>query len=644
MLVGQKIGPFTIERELGSGAMGTVYRATFERTGEPVAFKVIGMSMTRNEAALARFEREAAILKSLKHPNIVRWVGTGRYKGLPFFAMEFIDGEALDAVLARRQRLPWEAVVILGRQLCDALDHAHEKTIIHRDLKPSNLMIARDGVLKLTDFGIAKNPELADLTATNTAIGTAAYMSPEQCRGDKNITTKSDLYSMGIVLYELLTGRKPFTAESAIDMFMQHVSGAFVRPIRIVPEIPIWLDNLVCQLLEKKPDHRPRDAATVGRALEEVLDKVTAQQSAGVGVARARVGDRVYQNDLADEKDVEAAKALKAAGKRRKKKPAKRDPFYRQGWFVLLACVLVLVGMASLILWAVQPPSAERLYADAEKAHASGPPGESAEAAERYLKYYGNLTDPRTEQVRAWQRDAKAVRKEQVVYKRAQLSGVFARSEEFKPAFEALDAEAGGRLADARRLWQGLVDQHRNDKDPDDQAWAWLGEKKLRELSELPRRDEALKKRLQEDRVRGIDTRADDATEGRLLRGLRLEVLGDKIGARDEFRSLARDIGKDVSRRDWLALAGYKAAQLEAEQPPRKGSNAAAEDKADRLATLRRLRTEAETLWKSEDQSEHRKGQLIAQELHFLFREDISPELKAIAVEAEPFTKLRPAG
>src|SRR5947209_1050665 len=169
--------------------------------------------------------------------------------------------------MARRVCMTWEEVVEVGQQLCAALQHAHEHGIVHRDLKPSNLMVVPDGTLKLTDFGIAKDLDVTPLTSAHCTVGTAAYMSPEQCRGERNLTHKSDLYSLGVVFYELLTGRKPFEAESTMDMFLQHAQGKFERPSRLVLDIPVWLDTLVCQLLEKKPESRPLDAATVAAAL-----------------------------------------------------------------------------------------------------------------------------------------------------------------------------------------------------------------------------------------------------------------------------------------------------------------------------------------------------------------------------------------
>ncbi len=141
-----------------------------------------------NPSAVARFEREADILKKLNHPNIVRLYARGKFQGTRYYAMEYVKGESLDHVMARRGRMSWEDVVDLGRQLCDGLQHAHEAGVVHRDLKPSNLMVLADGTLKLTDFGIAKDLDVTALTSANCTVGTASYMSPEQCKGERDIT------------------------------------------------------------------------------------------------------------------------------------------------------------------------------------------------------------------------------------------------------------------------------------------------------------------------------------------------------------------------------------------------------------------------------------------------------------------------
>lgn len=362
MLIGQKIGPFVVEKELGSGAMGTVYRATFSKEDgkvRKVAIKVIAPGLGDNERIQARFEREAAILKQLKHVNIVRLLATGRFQGRPFYAMEYIEGYALDHHLATKGRVHWEKLIELGKQICASLQHAHDNGIIHRDLKPSNLMLDRQGVLKLTDFGIAKDSEMSGLTSANSTVGTAAYMSPEQCRGERDLTPKSDLYALGIVFYELLTGRKPFTAENAMDMFIQHVSGTFERPSRIVMDIPPWLDTLVCQLMEKKPEHRPSDARTVSQALDEVKQRVESHKSLGVEMANkvARKGEGV---------DKQLAEEI-VAGKRIKKRKEKAKTEFRKQILSAVGISLLLIAVISMLIYALQGPSSETMYASALK-------------------------------------------------------------------------------------------------------------------------------------------------------------------------------------------------------------------------------------------------------------------------------------
>src|SRR5947209_3055243 len=333
MQVGERIGPFDIEKKIGSGAMGAVYLARYRKTGQRVAIKMMLMGMADNDVSLARFEREAEVLKQLNHKNIVRFYVASQYQGAPYYAMEYVEGEPLDDVLERKGRLTWEEVVELGKQVCAALQHAHDQGIIHRDLKPSNLMVTADGTIKLTDFGIAKDLDVTQLTAAHCTVGTAAYMSPEQCRGEKNLTHKSDLYSLGVLLYEVLTGQRPFRAETTMDMFLQHVNAIPERPSRLVLDIPVWLDTLVCQLLEKKPEHRPFDAAVVAAALNQVAEKVAAQQSAGVEAARARAVDQPGDGSAPRrDSDTKAARTL-LTGLRRGRRKRRSKPLYAKTWF-----------------------------------------------------------------------------------------------------------------------------------------------------------------------------------------------------------------------------------------------------------------------------------------------------------------------
>lgn len=367
ILVGETIGPFYIEKEIGNGAMGSVYRARYskgEGPGRPVAIKVIASGLGDNERIQARFQREADILKQLKHPNIVRLLATGKYQKNPFYAMEFIDGESMDAVLERHGKFHWEKVIEFGKQICAALQHAHENGIIHRDLKPSNLMIQKDGTIKLTDFGIAKDSDMTGLTSVNSTVGTAAYMSPEQCRGERLLTAKSDLYSLGIVLYELLTGRKPFHAENSMDMFLQHVSGAFERPSRIILDIPPWFDTLVCQLMEKKADNRPVDAAAVSKAMDEVKSRVDAHKSLGIEVANkvARKG--------ATKKDRDAAQTIVNSKRRGRKVRNTKEKI--QLTIKAIGLMLAFAGVCGILFLVLRPESNQKLFKKAEEYLAAG--------------------------------------------------------------------------------------------------------------------------------------------------------------------------------------------------------------------------------------------------------------------------------
>jgi hypothetical protein len=273
-----RIGPYLIERKLGAGGMGTVYLATHERTGKVVALKLLSPSLAREEGLVARFAREIDALKKLKNPHVVELIDHGVDGEMYYYTMEYVPGETLTARLRREKRIPWRETIDLATQICVALKSAHDAGIIHRDLKPSNLLLTPDGEIKLTDFGVAQVFAGSKLTVTGGIIGTAEYMSPEQGQG-KRITKRSDLYSLGAVMYVMLTGRPPFSGKSTLDVIHKHKYNQFDRPRTLVPEIPHWLDDVVCQLMEKDPEKRPADAFVVNRRLGEVLRRVEFSES-----------------------------------------------------------------------------------------------------------------------------------------------------------------------------------------------------------------------------------------------------------------------------------------------------------------------------------------------------------------------------
>ena len=272
-LIGEKLGSFRIEAVLGSGAMGVVYRGTSEKSGKPAAIKVMSSDFGQKGTIGHRFERESEILQQLRHPNIVRFLAWGKFRGTSYIAMEYVQGETVEKMITERGHLPWREVVELGIQICEALHYAHEHGVVHRDLKPSNLMVTADAKVKLADFGIAKDLDATALTATGRTLGTAAYMSPEQIRGTPAVSHKTDLYALGVVLYQMLVGRAPFEGTTPVVLMHCHLNEPPPRPSAKLAEIPRKLDDLIVSLMAKSPTDRPWDSAAVAAKLTELRDK-----------------------------------------------------------------------------------------------------------------------------------------------------------------------------------------------------------------------------------------------------------------------------------------------------------------------------------------------------------------------------------
>ncbi len=558
MLVGKKIGPLVVEKELGAGAMGSVFRAKNETNGRVVAIKLISAALAGNEQAVARFEREVSILKQLDHPNITKYHGTGRYQKYPFFVMEFIEGESLEHVLERRGRLTWEEVVSIGQQLCAALQHAHDKGIIHRDLKPANLMILEDGTVKLTDFGIAKDTDVTALTAANSTLGTASYMAPEQCKGVRDLTPKADLYSMGIMFYELLTGRKPFNADNVMDMFLQHTTATFERPSRWVLEIPIWFDKLICELLEKDPDRRPESAAAVGKALGTIKEKVLTQSSAGLEAAKKRRGDRSTHDIRLDATDKALARELLG-----KKKKSKAQPFYRQNWFTVAA----LLGMTALIalgIWFlfIKAPDAEGLYAQAQRLMQAQEWKDRKEAQgpiEDFLRYYPDHA--KANEVLRWRDQLEAEIGDYQLKNRRRL-GLPAEGDAEKAAFAALKDEEDGKLEDAKQRWQELAKQ-KTEAAKEQRTWGLVADKYLQELKGVEELNRKLQKMINEEKTFENKRYEGETKEEQLaLKALREEE-SDPAKARLNWEDLKKQAESQPELRRWYLVAASRMRKLQ---------------------------------------------------------------------------------
>src|SRR5688500_4273670 len=259
---------FELERVAGSGGMGTVYRAIDRTSGVPVAFKVL---RSASSDAAGRFAREVRILSGLRHPGIVRYIADGRtHDDELWLAMEWLEGENLSHRLTSGGLSATDSVELV-RRVAEALGAAHERGVIHRDLKPSNLFLV-DGDLervKVLDFGVAR---MADASATRTGvmIGTPGYMAPEQARGERNVGARSDVFALGCLLFECLTGKPPFVGDNVMAILAKVLLEDAPRVGIVRPELPEALDDLVARTLSKTPEQRPRDGTQLAAELAAI--------------------------------------------------------------------------------------------------------------------------------------------------------------------------------------------------------------------------------------------------------------------------------------------------------------------------------------------------------------------------------------
>ena len=291
---------YRLERKLGSGGMADVWLAEDQELGRRVAVKILHERYANDEQFVERFRREATHAAGLSHPNIVSIYDRGVAEGSYYIVMEYIEGRTLKELIVTRGPCPVPVAISYTRQILAALRYAHKNGIIHRDIKPHNVIVDREGRVKVADFGIAR-AGASEMTEVGSIVGTAQYLSPEQARGAP-VDESSDLYSTGIVLYELLTGTVPFTGETPVEIAMKHLSQTPDAPSARRPDIPHDLDLVVLRALAKEPTDRYRTAAELDRDLELVArgDPVGAETEtaatmvlAGAGAMDATAATRV---------------------------------------------------------------------------------------------------------------------------------------------------------------------------------------------------------------------------------------------------------------------------------------------------------------------------------------------------------------
>jgi serine/threonine-protein kinase len=287
-LLGQLVGPYRVACQIGAGGMGQVYKAVHPSIGSRVAIKVLGGDWTRHSSLVERFFAEARAVNLIRHEHIVNvldlaWLSDGR----PYIVMEYLDGLPLSAIIRRRGRLPLGSLVVVAKEVAEALALAHDKGIVHRDLKPDNIFVTPAGHAKLLDFGVAKlriddaSPMHA-ATATGAILGTPYYMSPEQALG-RHVDHRADIYALGVVLYEGVTGQRPFGGDSLFDILKQQIETPPPAPQGLRSDLPPELAEIIEHALAKQPDHRFSSARELANALARVAERLPRESFASLG-------------------------------------------------------------------------------------------------------------------------------------------------------------------------------------------------------------------------------------------------------------------------------------------------------------------------------------------------------------------------
>ncbi len=256
---------------LGEGGFSTVYQAEDIITRKMLAVKVIKDEVLKNELTLARFEREARACASLNHSNIVRVINVGTHEGRPYMASELVKGKSLKDELDIRGKFSFREAADLMYQLCEAVAFAHAHLVVHRDIKPNNVYLTPDGTVKLGDFGIAYFENSRRVTKSEVIVGSVHYMAPEVSQG-KTPTFQSDIYSIGITFFELITGKVPYDGANPIAVAMMHIKERFPNPRKVLPTVPKELDKIIMKACRKNPIDRYRSVTEMQKDLKAVLD------------------------------------------------------------------------------------------------------------------------------------------------------------------------------------------------------------------------------------------------------------------------------------------------------------------------------------------------------------------------------------
>lgn len=349
---GQILGNrYELLEKVGGGGMALVYKAHCKLLNRFVAVKILRPEYTNDEEFVKRFLIEAQSVARLSHPNIVPIYDVGNENGIHYIVMEYVQGITLKELIKRRRVLKWSDAVNIGIQICSAIEHAHRNHIVHRDIKPHNIIITDDGIAKVTDFGIARAVSTSTITMTGNTVGSVHYFSPEQARGGY-IGEKSDIYSMGICMYEMITGKLPFDGDSPVAIALKHIQEQPTPAIDINSSIPKSLNDLVMKAIRKDQDRRYQTATSMLQDLykisrdpvaTEIIDELP---DAGATKRVSAVGEQQI---------IESEKAAKAMNKKKENKLDKKTI-----WIAIATCSVIVITFVLLMIMLVSPTNSKK--------------------------------------------------------------------------------------------------------------------------------------------------------------------------------------------------------------------------------------------------------------------------------------------
>ena len=353
-LVGKVIGNrYEILEKIGEGGMATVYKARCNILKRYVAVKVLRDEFTTDDEFIKRFNSEAQSAASLTHPNIVSIYDVGQEENIYYIVMELVQGKTLKEIINEDGVLPWKWSVNIAIQVASALEMAHRNNIVHRDIKPHNIIITEEGIAKVTDFGIAKAVSNSTITAFGTTIGSVHYFSPEHARGGYT-DAKSDIYSLGVVMYEMLTGRVPFDADTPVSIALKHMQEKPVEPIKLNPSIPLAINKIIMKAMEKEISLRYQSATEMLKDLSMSL-----KDPEGNFVKRNSETMQYTQRIPSLNDEMEEEKTRKTTDKKKKGKLATyftQHPTAKKVWITVIAIAIIVLipligyGATKLIL------------------------------------------------------------------------------------------------------------------------------------------------------------------------------------------------------------------------------------------------------------------------------------------------------